>query len=175
MPFYMVLNGQTNAHHFDYLSHDPNPRLDKTLAHGDQKKPIEHHANKRLFALEIMSRNVFTLKPSDSLEKAMQLLQKHRIHHIPILNDQEKLVGQLSDRDLLKVEDNKLFSLIAIQDIMSHIVVACTYDTDARDLSRVLVREQISALPVLDDDLKLNGIVSRVDVLKAVVDGKFQY
>lgn len=175
MPFYMVLNGQINAHHFDYLSHESKARLDKTLSHGESKKPVEHHAVKRLFAFEIMSRNIFTLKSNDSLDKAMQLLQKHRIHHLPILDEHGKLVGQLSDRDLLKVEDNKLFSLIAIQDIMSHIVVACTYDTDARDLSRVLVREQISALPVLDDDLKLNGIVSRVDVLKAVVDGKFQF
>ncbi|GAB4414229.1 MAG: hypothetical protein OHK0056_20890 [Bacteriovoracaceae bacterium] len=175
MSFFMVLNGQFNQHQFDYLNQNGFQRLDKTLAHGEKRQPTLHHCEKRLFAFEIMSRHVLTLKPTDGLDEAKTLLQKHRIHHIPIVGEKKNLIGLLSDRDLLKLEENKLFNLIEIKEIMSHIVVACTFDTDAREVAKVLVREQISAMPVVDESRKLIGIVSRVDVLKAVVDQKFKF
>lgn len=173
MSFFMVLNGQFNQHHFDYL-HDEFPRrLERTLAHGEPKKPIQQGHQKPLYTFELMSRNIYKLKMDQGLDMAKEMMLNHRIHHLPIVDKNDKLVGLLSDRDLLKLEENKLFNLIIIKDIMSHIVVACSYDSLAADVAKVLVREQISALPVVDENQELTGIISRVDILKAVVDKKF--
>lgn len=47
-----------------------------------------------------MSRDVITLSPQDKIESALKLLNEHRIRHIPITNDEEQVVGIVSDRDI---------------------------------------------------------------------------
>ncbi|MEI8393816.1 MAG: CBS domain-containing protein [Rhodospirillaceae bacterium] len=62
----------------------------------------EMGANSLLLKVQdIMTRNVRTCRPEDSLDSLMQLMSKHRIRHIPIL-DGEKLVGLISQTDLIK-------------------------------------------------------------------------
>lgn len=169
----MLINGQFQPYEFDYLGGQyEKARLEKTLPQGQKTKPPKGMPGKLHYALEAMSKKPFTLAPTDMISDALKILRKHKIHHIPVI-DNENLVGMLSDRDLLKVEDNTLWNLMEIKDVMSSIVLAVHQETELGQIARVLLRENISALPVLDDSHKLVGILSRVDILKMVIYHRF--
>ena len=175
MAFFLYTNGQFRNHFFDYLSPEAEKaRLEKTLPAGlPQKKNSRNPKGKQYFAIEVMSKHLITLKGDTPLPEAMALLEKRKIHHIPVVNNNEELMGMISDRDLLKLDGDSLFNLISLKDIMSTLVIVAHEETEVGQIARVLVREKVSAIPIVNKDMKLVGIVSRVDILKLVVDHQF--
>jgi CBS domain-containing protein len=174
MPFFMVTNGNTHPHTFDYLT-DESSRVDPTLPRG--MRMIENDEDvkgelKEFYVIETMTKEVISLFPDDPVQKAIDLMSAKRIHHIPIHDQDEGLVGLVSDRDLLKLNGEALFSLVKIKDIMSTIVVAVGEETPLSAVAKVLVKEHISALPVLNTIEEISGIISKVDILEKVIEHK---
>jgi len=62
---------------------------------------LDGHAALSLKATELMTRAVVTCKPTATFEMARKLMLKHRIRHLPIIDEQGELVGMLSQRDLV--------------------------------------------------------------------------
>ena len=50
----------------------------------------------------VMSKKLITIKDTYSLESAYNVMQTHSIRHLPVLNDQDEVVGIISDRDLMR-------------------------------------------------------------------------
>ena len=106
-----------------------------------------------------------------------EIFDKKRFHHLLVIEEDE-LRGVISDRDVLKVI-SPFLNTLAEQDrdlttlkkrahqIMSRKPITITKDTSSEEAAHLLLRENISCLPVLSSDGKIDGIITWKDLLKA--------
>ncbi len=96
--------------------------------------------------------------------EAMDLLQSMEIRHLPVVNDEREIVGMLSDRDLREVRGDA--ALGKVTDIMSSNVFSLEEEDDIEDAVELMLENKIGAVPVVDGDGALVGIISYVDLLR---------
>jgi acetoin utilization protein AcuB len=123
-----------------------------------------------LSANVMQARELMTKKPTFIAEKArireaVDILQSMEIRHLPVVNDDREVVGMLSDRDLREVRSESLDSRVT--DIMSSNVFSVEEEDDIEDAVELMLENKIGAVPVVDGDGALVGIISYVDVLRA--------
>lgn len=127
-----------------------------------------------------MSPKVITARPEDGIRQTFFRMRENRIRHIPVIDQGQRLVGILSDRDLRRPEwvDEDLdishvYNLddqLQVRDLMTtDVKVVYTYDT-VRKANRYFIEHRFGALPVLNKEEELVGILSAVDVLRAFDD-----
>lgn len=124
---------------------------------------------------EIMKTEVITLQPTASIAEAYQLLQKHRIRHIPIVNEAFNLVGIVSDRDVRDASPSIFYKEADkselendLQSIMSHPVVTIHPLDFVEEIARIFYDEEFAALPVVKDNI-LVGMVTEKDMLDTLI------
>ena len=131
-----------------------------------------------LQAKDIMSSPVFTLPPTASLTEAWGAVQSHRFRHIPILGKSQFVEGILSDRDLARgtvdsalagVKGAVYLEQISIQPFVSFPVLVSGLDSGIWSIAKVLLEERIGAMPVVSSKGDLAGIITRTDILRALV------
>ena len=123
-----------------------------------------------------MTRNPKTISPDDPLSHAVRILQEHRFHHLPVV-EEGRLVGILSDTDLR----NASFAPPSgegrtgqpgdrpVREAMRTEVWSVTPEDSVEDALLILTREKFGALPVLSGN-RVVGIITRTDLLNAFVD-----
>ncbi|HEC81402.1 MAG TPA: CBS domain-containing protein, partial [Thermoplasmatales archaeon] len=135
----------------------------KELAGVVTRSDIFRNPNEEQLAL-IMSDNPFVIGPNDSVEKAAELFYEHRIHGLPVIDKKRELLGIISPTDLLRivVEKNNRF----VENYLSNVCIPVYQETPLPVLMEIITITNESALPVLNDDLKLAGIVTDGDLFK---------
>ncbi|GAB4014044.1 MAG: hypothetical protein Fur0010_11620 [Bdellovibrio sp.] len=118
-------------------------------------------------AKQVMTKPVQTLEETTSAHEAKDLMKKFNFHHVPVTRD-GKLVGMVSDRDLLPYRDSELRNMRLVQ-VGPKEVIAARELTDLRTISAIMLSENISALPVLDKNSELIGIITKSDILRLVM------
>lgn len=124
---------------------------------------------------QIMSKQLVTLTTKNSLYDAEKLFKKHKIRHLPIVED-NKLVGVLSYSDLLKIsyadvtegeEDVEavVYDMFSIPQVMAKVPVTVTAETPLREVIQQLVQQTFHSLPVIEENGDLVGIVTTTDLL----------
>nr|WP_202395608.1 acetoin utilization AcuB family protein [Virgibacillus halodenitrificans] len=123
-----------------------------------------------------MKTSVVTLPPTATIAEALQLLQKHRIRHIPIVNEEYQVIGIVSDRDVRDAspsvfDTNSISEELEneIQTIMSTPVITIHPLDFVEEIARVFYDEEFAALPVVRDNNKLVGIVTEKDMLHTLI------
>ncbi len=122
---------------------------------------------------DLMSQTLITLDRNDTLSIADNVMQADRIRHMPVLNDDGRLVGIVSQRDLFhsalvralgfgSAAKTKMLDSIVVKEVMASEVVTTTPDTLLREAARVMTERKIVCLPVVDDD-RLVGILTAGD------------
>lgn len=134
--------------------------------------------NKRTSLSNIMTTNVISVGPSDTMEKVQAIFQKNEIHHLPVTMD-GKVVGIISHSDYLqllhaftifKTEQSKrcnesTMKSMLVKDVMTK-QVAKLRPEDTIEMAAGYFRENLfHALPVVDEDGNLQGIVTTYDLL----------
>jgi CBS domain-containing protein len=115
---------------------------------------------------EIMSENPACCRPETPLPEVARLMVEHDCGEIPVLDDEGKPVGVITDRDITcraVAKDQNPRDLTA-RDCMSNPVVTVTPDTDVDDCCKTLEENQIRRTPVVDDAGRCCGMVSQADV-----------
>ncbi|MBP0905450.1 CBS domain-containing protein [Mariniflexile gromovii] len=126
----------------------------------------------------LMTVPVITLKKKDSLETAERLFKKHRIRHIPVVND-NVVVGMLSYTDLLRlsfadVTDNSdsdagadamVYNMFTIKQVMKKHIISVSPSNSIKEVAEIFASKEFHALPVVDNN-KLVGIVTTTDLIK---------
>ena len=126
---------------------------------------------------EIMTKEVVTVDMDTTLKAVYEIFDKKSFHHLLVIED-GRLWGVISDRDVLKAispflntlaeQDRDLFTLRKkAHQIMTRKPITISKETDAEDAVRLLLRENISCLPVVSSEGKIEGIVTWKDLLKA--------
>jgi len=126
-------------------------------------------------AADAMTEPAVAVSPSDSLIDAAKLMVDHQIRHLPVVED-GAVVGMLSDRDIRTVAGDPVryleagdgAHLLSVRDAMATTALTIHENRPLRDVANELVDEKVGALPIVDADGKLIGIVSYVDALRAL-------
>jgi len=135
-----------------------------------------------MFVSERMSRDLITARPDMKIADVRNLMQEKRIRHLPVVDENSVLLGLVSDRDvrsampstLLKKPDyeitlNKIMNF-PVSDIMSRDPIKIYMYYTIQDVLLIMRKNKVGALPVVDDDNILHGILSTRDLLSAFVD-----
>ena len=132
---------------------------------------------------EIATETVVTLVESDSLDKAIALMEEHGIHHLPVVDEQQIPVGMVSDRDLLgsaawlsstermDSHDGMVIGPRQVFEIMSKPVYTLAPEEPVEAGARLMIRETVSAVPLVVDGC-MAGVVTETDFLACYTDDR---
>ncbi|WHX49210.1 IMP dehydrogenase [Paenibacillus woosongensis] len=109
--------------------------------------------------------NPFSLTPDRLVSDAEELMGKYRISGVPIVNEEQKLVGILTNRDLRFVHDYN----IKISEVMTHEnLVTAPVGTTLQEAEVILQQHKIEKLPLVDESNTLKGLITIKDIEKAI-------
>ena len=124
---------------------------------------IFKNADEEQLAL-IMSKEVHSVTNDQDIKDAAKLLLEKRIHGLPVVNKKKNLVGIISPKDILKVLSDK--NERETENYFTNIVAPTYQDTPINIAMEIINITNENALPVLNDELKLIGIVTDGDLFK---------
>lgn len=126
---------------------------------------------------EVMSSPVVTVGPRTPVKQAVRLLDEHRITSMPVVDEEGRLVGVVSEADVLRDAlppdrrtHERLVELAAppvhlvVTDVMTHLPMSVGPDDDLVDAVELMVDTQVKSLPVVSSG-QVVGMVSRRDVI----------
>jgi len=131
-----------------------------------------------MFSIDaIMSTELITIAPGASLADARELMQENRIHHLPVVENQDELVGLLSLTDVLRASDSSLradeerirATEIPVRDVMVTDVATVSHAASLRQAALFLEKYKIGCLPVISGD-KLVGIITDSDFVAVAIN-----
>lgn len=129
-----------------------------------------------MYVSDIMTKNVITVDPNQTLADLRQLISKYSFHHL-LVEEKGKLIGVISDRDISKhsspflgtlkerKEDRDLLDM-TVASIMTREVVTVCEDTLIDCAAILLLENTISCLPVVNDERDIQGILTWKDILQ---------
>jgi CBS-domain-containing membrane protein len=153
----------------------PEPFLQKEAVRAyRQMLPDELERGPLIHAAQIMSRPVTVLHQDTPVAQAWKTLQEIRVYQAPVINDASRLVGMVSEREMLTVIDldgDRVLENLRrrVADVMTTPVVTAGPVTELRRIAAVMLEGGFTAIPIVSDSQKIVGIVSRTDVLRAVM------
>jgi CBS domain-containing protein len=115
---------------------------------------------------DLMSTALLTVRPRDSVERAELDMRLAGIRHFPVVDERGRLVGIVSDRDLLRAFGQVDAKRVKIADVMTTDVVTVTDYVPAANAATLLLERKIDCLPVVGDEGQLLGLVSATDFLE---------
>ncbi len=136
--------------------------------------PPEIERGPLYLAEQIMQRRVIAVTDGDDVALAWRTLRDNQIHQAPVLDDGAKLVGIVSERDLLtaiNIDSGQIVEALnrRVRDVMTTPVVAAAPVTDIRRIAAVMLDHGVDGAPITNESGRLVGFVSRSDILRAVV------
>src|SRR5512136_1696624 len=129
---------------------------------------------------ERMSPTPTTCSPDLSVPEALRFMKEKKIRRLPVLDSHGKLVGIVSDKDLLYAspspvtslsvwEMNYLLAKLKVEEVMTRQVITVTEDTPLEDAARIMADNKIGGLPVMRDETMV-GILTETDVFKTFLE-----
>jgi acetoin utilization protein AcuB len=135
-----------------------------------------------MFVFEKMKTDLISVRPETTLAEAKALMQDHNFRHLPVVDQNDKLVGIITDRDMRDAHPSSLLSQEAYQrtlaEVMQHPVekimtrdpITISPYYTLQDTLLVIGQKKVGALPVVDEEGHLKGIMSTRDLLQAFVN-----
>ena len=113
-----------------------------------------------------MTKDVVTLNPDSTLGEVREILLGKHIHHIPILEG-KKLVGMVTSWDLFKLgKSAEEYHSMKVSEIMTRRIATLDPDQHLGAVAEVLTRHLFHAVPIVNDDHELLGIVTSTDIIR---------
>lgn len=134
-------------------------------------------------AHDFMTEDPATIPMNATVQRAVSLLQTLDVRHLPVVDEEGALVGILSDRDVRAFQIPELFGAdyigkiqtalqAPVSSVMSSDVISVDVEADAAEIVDLMLDNKIGAVPVVDADGTLVGIVSYMDILREMpLDG----
>jgi len=114
----------------------------------------------------VIIRDVITVNPDSTVEDLLKLMEDHNIKGFPVVDEEGKLQGIVTWRDVRLAESN-----LKVQDVMTEEVITGTEDTDLEQAMKILHEHRIEKLPIVDKDGRVQGLITMKDI---TLKGKFK-
>ena len=130
---------------------------------------------------EVMNPYLITVSPYDTLARAHELLVKNKIRRLPVVDNNKKLIGILTLKDILEAKPSDVKHSLYIDDIYKHlsgltVTTAMTakpvtiYQTSTiGNAAELMLEHKIGGLPVLDAGDSLVGLITESDIFRLIV------
>ena len=140
----------------------------REIRHLNRREPIYH-------AHQLMSHPVITVPMEMGILEAQRHFHKQKLQQMPVISARQRIVGMLSLEDLLQfivVDDGQMQYVGGkrVADAMSRGVITADPVSDIRRVAQVMQEYHLDAVPIVDEQDALIGIVSRSDILRAVMN-----
>ena len=147
---------------------------------GNEERSVRGNSDpgedKDMKVKDLMQTDIVTLQTNDTLDIAEDIMSLGRLRHLPVVQVGNRLVGMVSQRDLLRASLSSALNVsaykrqqwlekIAVRDVMSKGVVSVEADADIKDALDVLLGEKFGCLPVVEAK-KLVGVLTETDLLE---------
>ncbi len=138
----------------------------------------------------VMTKDVISVDKDDDIVRATKLLSEHNVSGLPVTGPDGHVVGVISEADVLGTVGMKkghtfrdiIRGLIGepmpghgtgdkVGDVMSSPAITIMPDTDIGEAARIMTEKRIKRLPVVDNEDRLVGIISRADIVRAAQGG----
>ena len=145
-------------------------------------------------AKDIMTSDVIVANQNDSIASVAKLLITEKIGGLPVVNEENKVVGIISETDILKKEkyieaprvvnflqgliflddvknieeDMKKIAAYKVEDLMSKDIIKVHEDDKFDDIANIMIKKSINRVPVVDSNNILKGIICRYDIIRAM-------
>jgi CBS-domain-containing membrane protein len=117
-----------------------------------------------MFASEIMTRDVIGISDAASVRDAIRRLAEYRISGMPVVDRQQRLVGIVTEADVLGFHGDET---TAVTEIMTRHVIAVSGNTPTDQIAQLLTSHRIKRVPVVAEE-RVVGIVSRGDLVRVL-------
>ena len=117
-----------------------------------------------------MSRAPITIRDDTDYWKAFEIMQKKDLHHIPVVNENNKVVGILTRRDLKIAAMHFGETQVEVSEVMHSPVVTIAPGELLAEAAKQMIDNRIGGLPVLDANGQIVGILTETDLLRALID-----
>ncbi len=122
-------------------------------------------------AKEIMTSPVVTVRPDTTVEDALELMLHRHVSGLPVVDDENRVVGIISQLDLFKpLYDSLQLNKTSVTKYMSTRVVSVKADDLLIDVAETFMSNPIRRVPVVDAENRLQGIISRRDIVRYIRD-----
>ncbi len=129
---------------------------------------------------ERMTRNPLTTAPDTTVTEALAYMRREKVRRLPVVDKKGKLVGIVSDKDLLYASPSPVTSLsvweihsllakLTVSEVMTKKVITVTEDVPLEDAARTMADNKIGSLPVVRDGT-LVGIITETDLFKIFIE-----
>lgn len=133
----------------------------------------------RVPVTEIMSKELVTLNPTQSLYDAEKLFNRHNIRHIPVV-ESDRIVGVISRSDLLRISysnlgpddetiETMIYDTYTIPQVMTRVPVTVESDATVKEVAEILSNHSFHSIPVVDKG-KLVGLVTTTDLINYLLE-----
>ncbi len=135
-----------------------------------------------MFVSRSMTREVITVDPDKTVFDAQDLMAQNKIRHLPVVDANQKLIGIVTDRDIRSAlpynfikdacspEQREEICALTVKDIMTRDPISISPTYTIQDALLMIQNSRVGALPVVDDEGKLSGILSVRDLLRAFIN-----
>jgi acetoin utilization protein AcuB len=135
-----------------------------------------------MFVSRSMTRKVIRVDPDAGIFKAQELMAENKIRHLPVTEPNGRLIGIVTDRDIRSAlpykffkespseEEKKNVSQLKIKDIMTRDAITISLTYTIQDALLMIQDARVGALPVVDEEGILKGIISVRDLLRAFIN-----
>ena len=132
-----------------------------------------------MFVRDKMTANPVTIHPEASVPDALALMHEQKVRRLPVLDARGKLVGMISEKDLLYASPSpsttlssweipSILAKLKVEKLMARKVVTIPEDTPLEEAARMMADLRIGGLPVLRDGA-LVGIITETDIFRALL------
>src|SRR5690606_17565733 len=129
---------------------------------------IGHRRKRQMQVQQVMNQPAIVCHASDTAEKAAGLMWEHDCGAIPIVDEEDRVVGIVTDRDICMAaftQGSPLHSIL-VKSVMASVVATCSPSDELEIAATQMQKAQVHRLPVVDRDQRIVGILSTHDILR---------
>jgi len=143
-----------------------------------------------------MTAKVITISKDATIGELSRMLLKNKISGVPVVDSEGKLIGMVTDADIITEDMEPMFPIYfdpliisyafienfekyqkdakeyletKVEEIMARRVKSVKKETPVNEIARIMVKDRINRIPVVDENNKVIGIIARADILKSMV------
>jgi CBS domain-containing protein len=120
--------------------------------------------------VDLMTTDVIRVSPDTRIKEAARLMFRHRVSGLPVVDSDGKLSGIITEADFLRMEvarneADEPQPIETVGELMSSGVVTIGPEAEITEAAKTMVVQDVKRLPVVDEDNKMLGIISRLDIV----------